>query len=186
MSVYSWLRKTAYFIDKKRKENFLRELVNRGLRLGKNVYIASDFYFDPSHCYLISIGDNCGFAPGVKLITHDGSSKWMGLGFTRIGRIDIREHSYIGESAIVLPGVNIGPNSLVGAGAVVTSDVPPNTVVAGNPARVIVSTEEYINKIKEMSKGKKIFNEEYYIDRLDETKRQEILQTIGNSIGFIV
>jgi maltose O-acetyltransferase len=82
--------------------------------------------------------------------------------------------------------VTIGPNSIVGAGSVVTNDIPPYTIAAGNPARVLSSLEKYIEKIKTISENKKIFTEEYFIDKLDESKRKEIIQSIGNSIGFIV
>jgi acetyltransferase-like isoleucine patch superfamily enzyme len=64
------------------------------------------------------------------ILTHD---------FSRGVRKDtyILENCFIGAGAIVLPGVTIGPQSIVAAGAVVTKDVPPNTIVAGNPAKVI-------------------------------------------------
>lgn len=49
----------------------------------------------------------------------------------------IKENCFIGTKSTILPGVSIGPNSIVAAGAVVTKDVPPNTIVAGNPAKII-------------------------------------------------
>jgi maltose O-acetyltransferase len=119
------------------------------------------------------------------LIAHDASTK-KSLGYTKIGRIQIKENCFIGDSSLILPGVTIGPNSIVGAGSVVTRDVPAGMIVAGNPTRVISSVEEYIKKIKEIREGKRVFNEEYFIDKLDETKRKEIIQSIGESIGFIV
>lgn len=54
---------------------------------------------------------------------------------------------FIGHSAIVLPNVNIGDDVIIGAGAIVTKDIPPNSVVAGVPARVICSTDDYRGKI---------------------------------------
>lgn len=103
--------------------------------------------------YLISIGDRVTISGGVSLLTHDGGS-WL---FTkevpslqRFGKIDIRDNCYIGAAAIILPNVTIGPNSVVGAGSVVTRDVPPDTVVAGNPARVIRPSASYRQKIEEI------------------------------------
>lgn len=78
------------------------------------------------------------------MIAHDASTKRL-LGYTRIGKIDIRENCFIGDSAIILPNITIGPNSIVGAGAVVTNNVAANTVVAGNPARVVGSLEDFLN-----------------------------------------
>ena len=185
MSFYSSMERLLNFLRKRRREEYINNLVKNGLKLGKNVEIVDTFFIDPSHCFLISIGDNCTLCPNVRLIAHDASTKKI-LGYTKIGRIDIGENCFIGDSAIILPGVTIGSNSIVGAGSVVTTNVPPGVVVAGNPAKMISSVEEYVKTIKEIRKSKKVFDEEYYIDKLDEAKRREIIQSIGESIGFIV
>jgi carbonic anhydrase/acetyltransferase-like protein (isoleucine patch superfamily) len=62
------------------------------------------------------------------------------------GKITIQDNCVIGVSSIILPGVTIGPDSIVGAGSVVTRDVPPKSVAAGNPARVLCTLDEYIAK----------------------------------------
>jgi acetyltransferase-like isoleucine patch superfamily enzyme len=62
----------------------------------------------------------------------------------RFGTIRIMDNCVIGYGAIILPGVTIGPNSIVGAGSVVTKDIPPEVVAAGNPAHVLCSLDEYI------------------------------------------
>jgi acetyltransferase-like isoleucine patch superfamily enzyme len=86
----------------------------------------------------IEIGDNCMIASGVYITDSD----WHGI-YDRIERntgprpIRIGNNVWIGDQAIVLKGVSIGDNSIVGAGAVVTHDVPANVVVAGNPARIV-------------------------------------------------
>ncbi len=164
---------------------YIGELVERGLLLGRNVDIVEDIFLDPSHCFLISIGDNCTLCPRVRLIAHDASSKKL-LGYTKIGKIEIRENCFIGDSTIILPGVTIGPSSIVGAGSVVTRDVPPYSIAAGNPARVICTVDDYVEKIRMISNGKKIFDEEYFIGKLDKEKQREMVQSLGNTIGFIV
>ncbi len=92
----------------------------------------------------------------------------------------------MGDSVIVLPGVKIGAHSIIGAGSVVTHNIPESTVAAGNPARVVMTQKEYLIKIKTLSADKKIFGEDYFIRRLDETKRKEIQDSVRGSIGFIV
>jgi len=168
-----------------RRRRYLEGLVNRGLRLGRNVEIIDTFFFDPSHCFLISIGDDCTICPNVRLIAHDASTK-KHLGYTKIGMIDIGEKCFLGDSVIVLPGVKIGANSIIGAGAVVTHDIPEGSVAAGNPARVIMTTNEYLEKIASVSRSKRIFDENYFIGRLDARKRKEMIESIGETIGFLV
>ena len=184
MSVYTVISSIVHFVMNKKRERYLSGLLKNGLTLGANVEIVGNFFFDPSHCYLISIGDNSTICPNVRLIAHDASIKKV-VGYTKIGRIDIRENCFIGDSAIIMPGVTIGPNSIVGAGSVVTKNVPPYTVAAGNPAKILFPVEDFINKIANMSKSRKIFSNEYHIDKLDESKRQEIIESLGNTIGFI-
>jgi len=183
--IYSFIKKVIHGFLRKKRIKFIEDLVRKGLKLGKNVTIVDNFLFDPSHCFLISIGDNCTICPNVRLIAHDASTKKL-LGYTKIGRIDIKEGCFIGDSAIILLGVTIGPNAIVGAGSVVTKNVPPNMIVAGNPAKIISSTDEYIAKIKDISKNKKIFDERYHIYNLDNAKRQEIIESLDQGIGFII
>jgi maltose O-acetyltransferase len=98
-----------HHILKKRRKSYLDRLIRNGLTLGKNVDIIETFFFDPSHCFLISIGDNCTICPNVRLIAHDASTKKI-LGYTKIGKIDIKENCFIGDSVIILPNVTVSPN----------------------------------------------------------------------------
>lgn len=185
MNIYRLLRRVYSVFENKKKKKYIDTLISNGLKLGENVEIISDYFFDPSHCFLISIADNCTICPSVRLIAHDAST-FKKYGFTKIGKISIEEGCFIGDSAIVLPNVTIGKNSIIGSGSVVTRDVPANMVAAGNPARVLMSADEYLGKIKKISKNKKIFGEDYLINNLNNEKRQEILNSVKNSIGFIV
>jgi acetyltransferase-like isoleucine patch superfamily enzyme len=86
----------------------------------------------------VTIGNNCMFATNSYVTDadwHDQYDRTSAPGKT--ATITLKDNVWIGDSAIVCKGVTIGENSIVGAGAVVTRDVPPNVVVAGNPARVV-------------------------------------------------
>lgn len=96
----------------------------------------------------IEIGDNFISAPGSVILAHDAST-FRHSGCYRCERTIIGNDVFIGANAVVLPGVRIGDGAIVGAGSVVTKDVPSYTVVAGNPARVLCSTRAYIDKCRE-------------------------------------
>ena len=185
MGLSGFLGKFYHLLLAKRRQRYLKNLIRNGLKLGKDVNIIDTFFFDPSHCFLISIGDNCTICPNVRLIAHDASTKKF-LGYTKIGKIDIRENCFIGDSVIILPRVTIGPNSIVGAGSIVTKDIPANTIATGNPARIISALDDYLLRITKIAKTKQIFKEDYYIEKLDAEKRKEIIISIGKDIGFIV
>jgi acetyltransferase-like isoleucine patch superfamily enzyme len=102
--------------------------------------------------YLIRIGRHCTVSTEVTFVTHDGGT-WV---FTeehpslqRFGPIQVEDNCFIGTGAVLMPGVRIGPNAIVGAGAVVTRDVPPGTVYAGVPARKVADLETYKRKCLE-------------------------------------
>jgi acetyltransferase-like isoleucine patch superfamily enzyme len=122
--------------------------VNRALRrLGMRIGEGTRYYSMrlPGEPWLVRIGERCLIASDVTFITHDANTvfqhKYESL--TSFGRIDVKDNTYIGVNATILPNVTIGPNAVVGACAVVTKDVPPEVVVAGNPARVVCTLAEY-------------------------------------------
>jgi acetyltransferase-like isoleucine patch superfamily enzyme len=101
-----------------------------------------------SEPYLITIGHNVSMADQVAFITHDGGTRVFRdrepyRKVLKYGRITILDNCVIGYRATILPGVVIGPNSVVSAGSVVTRTVPPNTVVFGNPAKPIMTIDQY-------------------------------------------
>lgn len=121
---------TAYRIERWR----LKRLMERGLKVGKSCYIAPDVDFDYGYPFLIEIGDNCRISKGVRILAHDATT-FRDLGITRLAPVRILEGTFIGEQALIMPGVTIGPRALIGAGSFVNRDIGEDMAAAGNPAR---------------------------------------------------
>lgn len=107
----------------------------RNITLGKNVFINHGCSF--LDLGGITIEDDAMIGPGVKITSEDHPVEVARRKTLVPGEVVIRKNAWIGAGATILPGVTIGENSVVAAGAVVIKDVPPNTVVAGVPARMI-------------------------------------------------
>lgn len=160
MSVVQLLRPIGAlvsFIRYKADRIRLKKLISRGLKVGKNVYIMEDVEFDFHYPFLIEIGDNCRIAKGVRILSHDATT-FRQLGVTRIAQVKMLEGTFIGERAIILPGVTIGPRALIAAGSVVNRDIGEERAAAGNPARPYGKYSELISKYKEIARSATIFS----------------------------
>ncbi|GBC63832.1 acetyltransferase [Desulfonema ishimotonii] len=136
------------------------------IRIGSYCLICPGVRMGSSHG--ISVGDNCMVASGVYITDSDWHGVYNRTDTGKSAPVRILENAWIGDSAIICKGVTIGRNSIVGAGSVVTRDVPENVIVAGNPATVVKALdpgEKIITRSQWLSDPAKIsraFNE---IDR---------------------
>lgn len=164
--------KNACIVHVKGKEYYARY---RGVKIGKNCSIhTKSFGTEP---FLIEIGNNVTIAADVKLITHDGSGPLFGRMY-RYRKIIIGDNVFIGMNSIVLLGVEIGDNVIVGAGSVLTKSIPSNSVVAGNPAKIISTFDSYVNKNEDLFPKKSdivgVKQKERIISILDTSMRKPI------------
>ena len=139
-------------------EECVQFLRNKGATIGDDVYIYSpnSTVIDSTSAYLLSIGNHVRITQDVTILTHDygwsvlksGTLDGVQAGSVLGARsaVEIGNCVYIGMKAIILRGVKIGDNVIIGAGSVVTKDCESNSVYVGNPARRISSIEEYYKK----------------------------------------
>ncbi len=118
-----------------------------------NCILPSTDIVDPRY---VRIGSHCVFST-CALIGHDASVAVLNRAFGKrldsVGKVDIRDNCFIGYGAIVLPGVTIGPNAIVAAGAVVNKDVGEGEVVGGVPARKLCRIEDLVDKLEARTKS---------------------------------
>ena len=168
-----------------RGEYTTEKLISMGMKVGKNFNRLCGVILDPAHCWLIEIGDNVTMAPRVHILCHDASTKNF-LNYTKIGRVTIGNNVFIGAESVVLPGVTIGSNVIIGANSTVTHDVPDNSVVAGSPAKVICSLEEYLDKERRAMATAPCYGEEYTLrGNVSMEKRLEQKAALEGKIGYI-
>ncbi len=180
------LSKAKGRIDIARQIQRWEKLRKMGMQLGKGVNLPPSTWIDTSHCFLISIGDNCGFGEECLILAHDAMPNEF-LDATRLGRVTIHESCHFGARTVILPGVEIGPRSIVGANSVVINDIPPDTLAAGNPAKVICSLDEYLEKHRQAMKTMPLFQfKEYDYNYITPERMKEMLEKLEKSAGYMV
>ena len=173
------------FVYRLRGEYTTEKLISMGMKVGKDFCRLNGVILDPSHCWLIEIGDNVTMAPRVHILCHDASTKPY-LGYTKIGRVTIGNNVFIGAESVVLPGVTIGDNVIVGANSTVTHDIPSGMVAAGSPARLMGTTEAYIAKEKTRMTDAPCYGEDYTLrQNVSMEKRMQQKDELLGKIGYI-
>jgi acetyltransferase-like isoleucine patch superfamily enzyme len=143
-----------------------------GVQIGKDCRLlntnARTFGSEP---YLIQIGDHVTVTSGVRFINHDGGM-WVFRenepDIELFGTIKIGSNVFIGMDTLILPGVTIGNNCVIGAGSIVTRDIPNNTVALGSPARPLKSIDDYRQSVDQKA---------MFVRSLSPAKKREHLMT---------
>src|SRR5712692_8342728 len=160
-------------------------LKGMGLQIGQGVNLPASTWVDTSHCYLISIGDWCGFGEQCLILAHDAQmDEFLDAGF--VAKVTIHESCHFGSRTVILPGIEVGPRTIVGANSVVAKSLPPETVCAGVPAKVICSLDEYLARHQaNMAAGRQFPWPDYNIDVLTPERRTEIMEALGKSPAYV-
>ena len=165
-------------------ERYVAHLRKIGVRIGEDVtiYAPTKTFIDEQYPWMVSIGAHIRITEGVKILTHDYSWSVLKLADTAMkgvvlgasGEIHIGNNVVIGMNTIITRNVKIGDNVIIGAGSVVTKDCNENSVYAGNPAKYIMSIDEYIDKRNklQLTEAKKLAR--MYYDRYKIYPEKEI------------
>lgn len=168
------------FLHRKGRMNSeIQKYRDNGITIGENVEIIRS-HLDEGHGFLIDIGNNVTIT-NATILSHDASTKGA-LGYTKVGRVTIGDDVFIGIGAIILPNVTIGNRVIVGAGCVVSRSIPSNSVVVGNPARVVCTYDEYIERHREQMKTNPVYDT-YWVVKTDEEK-QRMKQELTDKMGY--
>jgi maltose O-acetyltransferase len=149
-----------------------------GMHIGQGVNLPASTWIDVPHCFLIAIGDWCGFGQQCLILAHDSQmDEFLDAG--QIGKVVIHESCHFGSRTVILPGVEIGPRTIVGANSVVSRSLPPDTVCVGSPAKPICSLDEYLARHRErMAKGRPFPWIEYNSEALTPQRREELFSAL--------
>jgi maltose O-acetyltransferase len=122
----------------------IAEFRQLGVRIGDNVALWN-VSVDPIYPELITIGNNVTITNTV-ILTHDDSPV-LCVHKRRVAPVNIGSNVFIGWNSLLMPGVTIGDNTIIGAGSVVTKNIPAGSIAVGIPAKIIKTYEEYANRL---------------------------------------
>ncbi len=146
----------------------------RGVRIGEGCLIYTEaFSTEP---YLIALGNRVCISGGTKFATHDGAA-WMlrpeRPAFQSFGTIEVGDGTFIGENCLIMANTSIGAGCIIGAGAVVRGSVPANSLVVGNPGKVVGRASLMVEMLREGKDGMDSLTLDY------QSRRQLLLRHFG-------
>ena len=156
MKIRTLIRKFIFkYFERFTGPYFFSEILrDEGFKIGKGTifYAPKTMNIDRERPWMLTIGDYCKITSGVTILTHDYSRSVLrrkyGEFVGEAGVTEIGDNVFIGMNSIILMGAHIGSNSIIGAGRVVKGTYPDDVVIAGNPAKVVCSLDEYYRKRK--------------------------------------
>lgn len=170
------------FRHKSSSTRYIKWLRKKGVKVGENTVFYSpwNINIDMQRPWLIEIGDNVHITLGVTILQHGYDwavlQKKYGEVLGSAGKVKIGNNVFIGMKSTILKGVEIGDNVIIGANSLVNKNLEGNAVYAGNPARYIMSIEEYYEKRKKQQiKEAKELVIEYY-KRYNKIPNEELLR----------
>jgi len=150
------LIRRCYYRHMYNSETYVKYLRDKGVQVGENTHFFSPttVIVDVTRPDLLEIGRGVKITANVTILAHDFSCSVLRPVYHELldkcsGKTVVGDNFFLGIGCSIMPGVKLGKNVIVGVGSVVTKDVPDNVVVAGNPARVISTLDEYYEKLKE-------------------------------------
>lgn len=154
MSKLKQLMKKVIYREKADSNSYVKFLRSQGAKIGErvNIYAPNKTLIDMTRPWLIDIGDDVQITEDVTILTHGYDWSVLKGVYGEVlgssGGVKIGNNVFIGMKTTILKGVHIGNNVIIGANSLVNKDIPDNCVVAGNPAKVIMSLEQYYEKRK--------------------------------------
>ncbi|MGL4731217.1 MAG: DapH/DapD/GlmU-related protein [Clostridium sp.] len=148
------LLKKVVYKNRASSETYINYLRKKGMSIGENttIFAPRNVTIDETRPWLIEIGNNVNITENVTILTHGYDlavimNKYGDL-YGSSGKVKIGNNVFIGIKSTILKGVTIGDNVIIGANSLVNKDIPNDVVVAGNPARIIMTLDEYKEKRK--------------------------------------
>lgn len=168
------------------EESPMERAYRLGFRSGENFNCFSPYAIDPNWPWLISCGDNVLLSSDVRILAHDASPCKAGVS-TKVGLVEIGNNVFVGAGSTVLCDTKIGDNVIIGAGSVVTHDVPSNSVVAGNPAKIVCSFEDWKKKHEQYHEERPICNEYKWDEWVNapEEDRLKMREKLKDGFGYL-